>query len=132
MENLRITESIKANLLTAMKWMKFLTVVSIIGLALVALAAVVLPMSGIPQAWLMSLIYIVAIAIYVYPIKKCLNIISSTRKAMNEASQAELEDAADSFRSVLKYMGILCIIVLSIYALLLLCVIIALASGLMA
>ena len=116
MENLRITESIKENLLTAAKWLKFLTVVSIVGVALVALMAMIIPFLAASQGILLFFVYM-AIAIYIYPIVKCLKIVESTRNAMNNASQVDLETAAASLKSLLKYIGILCIIVLSLYAL---------------
>ncbi len=117
MENLRITESIKENLLTAAKWLKFLTVVSIVGVALVALMAMIIPFLAASQGILLFFVYMAAIAIYIYPIVKCLKIVESTRNAMNNASQVDLETAAASLKSLLKYIGILCVIVLSLYAL---------------
>ena len=54
MENLRITEYIQQNLLSATKWLKFMTILGIIGVALVFIAGIVMlfipTYDGVPGA----------------------------------------------------------------------------------
>lgn len=117
MENLRITESIQQNLLSAAKWLKFLTVLGTIGMVFIALPGVLFPFYTGIYGQVIAIIYFAMCALCYYPIKKCYDIVSSTRKAMNNASQDSLELCADNLRSLLKYFGILSIIVIVPYAL---------------
>ena len=120
MENLRITENIQNNLLTATKWLKFMTILSTVGVALFFIIGIVLfipTYDGVPGA-LYGVIYIMLTLLYFYPIKKSFDLIKNTRDAMGNASQMGLEQAAANVKSILKYFGILSIVCLSIYAIL--------------
>ena len=119
MENLRITEYIQQNLLSATKWLKFMTILGIIGVALVFIAGIVMlfipTYDGVPGA-IVGVIYMLLTLLYIYPIKKSFDLIKNTREAMNNASQTSLEDASANFKSILKYFGILAIVCMAIYA----------------
>ncbi|MDO4460950.1 MAG: hypothetical protein Q4C30_00445 [Bacteroidia bacterium] len=115
MENLKITETIKNYLLSSTKWLKFLTIVAVVATAILLIAALILIASGIPQTTILGIAYLILVGLYVYPIIKCFNIICHTRKALKEASQDSLESAADNLHSLLKFLGILTIIVISLY-----------------
>ena len=128
MENLKITESIQQNLLSAVKWLKFLTILGTIGMVLIALCGVIsLFLPSYTGGTAMALKFFVIPGLYYYPIKKGYDIVSSTRDAMNNASQDSLELCVDNLKSVLKYFGILNFVVLSLYALYVLSVLVALA-----
>ena len=128
MENLKITESIQQNLLSAVKWLKFLTILGTIGMVLIALCGVIsLFLPSYTGGTAMALKSFVICGLYYYPIKKGYDIVSSTRDAMNNASQDSLELCVDNLKSVLKYFGILKFVVLSLFALYVLCVLVALA-----
>lgn len=119
MENLRISESIQDNLLASAKWVNFLTIVCIVMMALVAMAGVsfmFMPsIEGVPGK-VMGIVYILLPLLYVYPIKKMLSFVRNTRNAMSVASQASLEDSFSDMHSVLKYWGIITIVMLAVYA----------------
>lgn len=135
MENLRITENIQNNLLTATKWLKFMTILSTVGVALFFIIGIVLlfipTYDGVPGA-LYGVIYMLLTLLYFYPIKKSFDLIKNTREAMGNASQMGLEQAAANVKSILKYFGILSIVCLSIYALILIICFIAIMAGAMA
>ena len=135
MENLRITENIQNNLLTATKWLKFMTILSTVGVALFFIIGIVLlfipTYDGVPGA-LYGVIYMLLTLLYFYPIKKSFDLIKNTRDAMGNASQMGLEQAAANVKSILKYFGILSIVCLSIYALLFVIGFIAIMAGAMA
>ena len=118
MENLEISASIRQNLLSAMKWLKFLAVCGTVFMAIVFVAGVVflfLPdYSGVPVV--VGLVYIVMAFVYIYPLKKTFEIVREVRSALNGNSQTSLEFAALATRSVLKFMGVLTIVALSVYA----------------
>ena len=135
MENLRITENIQNNLLTATKWLKFITILGTVGVALFFIIGIVLlfipTYDGVPGA-LYGVIYMLLTLLYFYPIKKSFDLIKNTREAMGNASQMGLEQAAANVKSILKYFGILSIVCLSIYALILIICFIAIMAGAMA
>ena len=135
MENLRITENIQNNLLSATKWLKFMTILSTVGVALFFIIGIVLlfipTYDGVPGA-LYGVIYMLLTLLYFYPIKKSFDLIKNTREAMGNASQVGLEQAAANVKSILKYFGILSIVCLSIYALILIICFIAIMAGAMA
>lgn len=135
MENLRITENIQNNLLTATKWLKFMTILSTVGVALFFIIGIVLlfipTYDGVPGA-LYGVIYMLLTLLYFYPIKKSFDLIKNTRDAMGNASQMGLEQAAANVKSILKYFGILSIVCLSIYAMLFVIGFIAIMAGAMA
>lgn len=118
MENLEISASIRQNLLSAMKWLKFLAVCGTVCMAIVFVAGVAflfLPdYSGAPVV--VGLVYIVMAFVYIYPLKKTFEIVREVRSALNGNSQTSLEFAALATRSVLKFMGVLTIVALSVYA----------------
>ncbi|MBR6190916.1 MAG: hypothetical protein IKQ68_01970, partial [Prevotella sp.] len=73
MENLRITENIQNNLLTATKWLKLMTILGTVGVALLFIIGIVLlfipTYDGVPGA-VYGAIYILLTLLYFYPIKK--------------------------------------------------------------
>lgn len=135
MENLRITENIQKNLLSATKWLKFMTILGTVGVALLFIIGIVLffipTYDGVPGA-VYGAIYMLLTLLYFYPIKKSFDLIKNTRDAMGNASQMSLEQAAANVKSILKYFGILSIVCLSIYALIFIICFIAIMAGAMA
>ena len=133
MENLRITENIQSNLLSATKWLKFMTILGTVGVALIFIIGVVLlfvpTYDGVPGA-IVGVIYMLLTLLYFYPIKKSFDLIKNTRDAMGNASQMSLEQAAANVKSILKYFGILSIVCMSIYAMIfIVCFIIGFIEG---
>ncbi len=117
LENLKITEGIKNDLLTSAKWTKFLAVTGTVAMVITALAGLCMICIGDGAAQkAMGVCYVIVIALYFYPLKKMFNIVRTTREAMNDVSQESLEQATSNLSSLTKFMGILTIIVLVIYA----------------
>ena len=127
--NLKVTSDMQANLLSGAKWLKFLTVVATVGVVLLLLLSIGcfgLAVAGTTVGeytpgllFCVGCVYLVCVGLYVYPIKKVFSLVKNIREAMNDCSQVGFEDAADDFRSILKYCGIVTIIALGIYALML-------------
>lgn len=122
MENLIITESIKNSLLAASKWLNFLTILAIIGAAFIGIAGICLlliPMAGMERAGAIGIgiIYIILALIYIYPIKKSLSAIRNTQDALYASRQESLDTAATNIHELLRYLGIMSIVILSIYLL---------------
>lgn len=122
MENLIITESIKNSLLAASKWLNFLTILAIIGAAFIGIAGICLlliPMAGMERSGAIGIgiIYIILALVYIYPIKKSLSAIRNTQDALYASRQESLDTAATNIHELLRYLGIMSIVILSIYLL---------------
>lgn len=140
MEGLRITGEIRENTLNGLKWLKFLTVMSVIGVGICAIVSAVCLIGGQNVALafgqssneltIIGFIYLVLVGLYIYPIMLTFNFISNMRRAFAAEDQMSLVEASDCFRSVLKYVGILTIAIIALYALIVVIVIIAAIAGL--
>lgn len=122
-EQLQITASFKEQMLGARKWLKFLTILCTIGMAFMVLAGIVMlfvPSIGgagaeaIPGVFL-GIMYLILALIYLYPIKKCFALVGNIDRAMKQDAQNDLELMAQNTHSVLKFFGIISIIVLCLY-----------------
>lgn len=123
-EELKLTEQTKISLLKAMKWLKFFAVLGVIGIfLLIGMAAIFMIIPGQMDLggykWIASVLYLIIALVYIYPVMKAFAIVSNTRKAINMNDQMSLELAAKDFHVVLKFCGVLTIIILVIYALIL-------------
>lgn len=125
MENneLRITDDIKTTLLSASKWLKLMAVVGAVSMAVLVLAAIAMCFLRTAENTFIAVVYIVMALIYVYPLKKMFDIVSTTRTAMTEDSQPQMEEAVKSTHALVKFLGVLTIITLCIYAIGLLAVV---------
>ena len=114
MENLRINEKIKQNLLTGAKWLKFLIVLACVIMVLYFILAIFccfLPNNSTGLSGLaLAFIYLLVIALYIYPLKKSFELVRNIRSSMNNGDQDSLDQAAENFCSILKYTGILTIL----------------------
>ena len=124
--NLRVTSSMKASLLSSMKWLQFLLIISCIGLGLLLLLAIAMIIFSSalasfddelsPAAMLgMGMLYLFIAALYVYPIVKGFHLVEHTRKALRAGTTSDFEASADDFHAIMKFCGILTIIGLAIY-----------------
>jgi len=129
-----VNEKMKADLLSSAKWAKFLTIVACIGMVFIVLVAILLLAFGsalssvapnVGPTGLLSFIYFVVAAIYIYPIIKGFQFANATKEACLSNNENELARGFDGMRSVLKFMGIITIIILSLYALIFVIAIIA-------
>ena len=122
-----VNNSMKADLLSAAKWAKFLCIVGCIGVALMLIAAIALvalgsklggafPGSAIGGAG-MGLLYLIIVAIYIYPLIKGFQFANATKAACLSDDAAQLVRGFAGLRSLLKFFGILTIIILVLYVL---------------
>ena len=119
MENLSITEGIRQNLLSATKWLKFLTIMGCIGTGLLLIAGgAVLILSHSYSDTFTGILSVLMTLLYIYPIVKSFELIKNIREAMDNASQMSLEASSANVKSLLRYFGILLIVFLSCYVLL--------------
>lgn len=133
--DLTITDTAKAHLLETARWAKFLATISIILMVIGSLVFFVSLIMGASQLnavdssggvgfATMSVIYIVAILLYIYPVMSMYRFATYTRKAFAHGNQSELEKALRYQRNLFKFLGIITIIMLVLYG-----VVIAAAIG---
>ena len=131
---LRVTESAKADLLTAAKWSKFLCVVGSIGIALIVIFAIFLFGAGSLATSMfsempfgsvaMGILYLVIAALYIYPIMKGFQFASGAKAACLSDDENELARGIKGLSSLTQFLGIITIIIMVIYAFVILFVLI--------
>jgi len=139
---LKVTETMKVDLLSAAKWTKFLCVVGCVGVGLMLIAAVCMMFFGalaskmldtmMPLGPLMGVVYIIMAALYIYPILKGFQFANGAKAACLQNDQYQLARGFAGLNSLLRFMGILTIIVISIYAIILVFAILFAAVGIAA
>jgi hypothetical protein len=105
------------------KWTRFLAIVATIEMTLMTLVSIAIIVHG-AQTNFIGLIYIIIIAICFYPIKKAFDLAGHMKNSALQTDSEELECGLDDLRGILKYMGILTIIMMVPYALFIIVVII--------
>jgi len=124
-EELKLTEQAKTSLVKAMRWLQFFAVLGVLVIILLILMAIffvvaptVLQTEALGNAsFAVAALYVIIALLYLYPVKKAFNVVSNTRKAINENDSMSLELAAKAFHAMLKFCGILTIIVIVAYVL---------------
>ncbi|MEZ5015495.1 MAG: hypothetical protein R2800_00455 [Flavipsychrobacter sp.] len=122
---LEITEFIKLDLREAAKWGKFLSVVGFIGLGFMILAGFVMALvlsaamdglgaSPFPSSGI-GVMYIIFAGIYFYPIYALLKFSTKMKTAVNFNDGVALTESFRYLKGMLRYMGIITIVVLCIY-----------------
>ena len=132
---LQITESMKKNLLEATKWIKFMNVIGSVGIVIMAFVGLVTFFWGLRDSYgngekiYIGLIYVAISAVYYPLLKKAFTFVKQARNACQNDDELELEGMFDSLRYVSRYSGIICAVVLGIYALVIIAIIIEAIIG---
>ena len=130
---LQITESMKKNLLEATKWIKFMNVIGSVGIVIMALTGLVTFFLGLrdsnSEEIYAGLIYVAISAVYYPLLKKAFTFVKQARNVCQNDDELELEGMFDSLRYVSRYSGIICAVVLGIYALAIIAIIIGAVIG---
>lgn len=122
-QNMSITEGMKADLLTTVKWGKFLVILGWIGMVLLGFVCLILLLLGMfmqggsPDLMGMGCAYIVIIALYIYPLLRAGTFCGAIKAACQKDDQDSLSAGFKAQRQLLKYVGMLSIVALVIYAL---------------
>lgn len=116
----------KDYLLETAKWGKFLAIVGYIGLGLLILAALVviigfsalgsLETAGLPMS-IMGIMYLILAVLYYFPVTYLYRFSSQMKSGIKSNDQEKVTFAAENLKSMFKFMGIVTVVMLSIYAL---------------
>lgn len=121
---LTVTEAMKQNLLSATKWIKFLNIVGCIGVGFLMLMAIIVFISAVSNPYngnaYASVVWVIIAGVYIVPIRRIFTFIEQARNVCLYEDQDDFEGMFDSLRYVSRYIGIVTIVVLSIYTVIIL------------
>ena len=117
---MRVNESMKANLLSAAKWAKFICIVGCIGVGFaVVFGIAMLALGSIASKMYtdkpLGVIYLLVAAIYIYPLIKGFQFANATKAACLSDDENELARGISGLNDLLKFTGYLTIICLILY-----------------
>ena len=113
--NLEVSESVKSSLDTMVYWSKFLAILGYIGVAFMVLAGVI--MFFLPDGMgFLGFIYLIIAVLYYYPASYLYKFATNTRHALNSNIQSALNDGLSNLSSNFKFVGIMTVIIISLYA----------------
>lgn len=129
---LTINSEIKGYLLETSKWGKFLAVIGYAGMGLLFLLGVVFIVGfsifssfssvGFPMK-IMGFVYILIAVSYYFPLNYLYKLSIQLKQGINSINQQTVTSGFENLKSLFKFMGILTIVVLSIYALIIIAIV---------
>ena len=120
-----ITEEIKSYILETAKWAKFLSIVGFVGIGLIVIVGLVMLIVGSEMesfgntsaTGLVIVIYFIIAVLYFLPVYYLYNFAKHIRYGLRSEDQYSLTTGFENLKSHYKYVGIMMIIVLSLYVL---------------
>lgn len=118
-----VTESMKSDLLCAAKWAKFLCIVGCVGVAIMLIASLGMIVIGglltkalpdMPFGPALGFLYLIIAALYIYPLMKGFQFANATKAACLYNDQYQLARGVTGLKDLIKFTGILTIVVISI------------------
>ena len=110
-KKLTVNEAAKFHLTGAAKWIKTISIIGLIMcIFLVVVAIFMFSVDYVPGAKVAGLIYLIAAAIYVYPIVKGFAMNTHAKLAIASNNEDELAQSFSNLRSAATYIGVLAII----------------------
>ncbi|RDV12550.1 hypothetical protein DXT99_22555 [Pontibacter diazotrophicus] len=141
---LRITPPSAEFLRTAARWGKFLAIIGFVMIGFMVLMALGIGafMSGMMQGMnnttgvmsalgssFFSIFYLLFALLYFFPVLYLYRFSSKVQRALDLQSETEIDEAFKNLKSLLKFMGVLTIIVLAFYVLSILVVFLGIGIG---
>lgn len=138
---LHLDENAKSHLKETAKWTKLLSIVGFVTVGFLILFGLVMmfsigslgdkysQISGMgSMGAVMGIVYILMAGLYLYPILKLYHFSDFAKKALASHDSHMLTQALEAQKSMYKFMGILTVIVLAIYAIIIVFTLIGLAA----
>lgn len=132
--NVKIDNEIRNYLTETVKWGKFLAIMGYIGTGFLILAGLVMLVAGtafskltenVFPAGVLGLVYIAIGVAYFFPARYLYNFSAKTKEGLLTDNQEAMTAGFSNLKSIFKFMGILTIVILGLYALILVGAIIA-------
>ena len=119
--NLEVSESVKISLDTMVYWSKFLAILGYIGIGFMILGGVSLMFSGSSLdagvSFGLGFMYLIMTVLCYFPVSYLYKFATNTRHALNSDSQNSLNDGLSNLSSNFKFVGVMTVVVMSLYAL---------------
>ena len=126
--SLVLTEQILAYLNETRRWAKFLAIMGFVGVGLIVILALsigalvnfISSLSPTPlpfPAFLLTVIYLLVALLYFFPVLYLYRFSTKMEFALTRKDQQELTSSFENLKSVFKFLGIMTIVVLTLYAL---------------
>lgn len=120
-DKLKITNSIKQNLITTAKWARFLAIVGFIFTGFLGIASLIMLVTAMTTGFaplvLMGLVYVVLTVVMLFPGLYLIRFAGSIEKGLNSNKQGEFDYGIENLKSLFKFMGIYTIVLIGIYIL---------------
>lgn len=122
LRSIRLTENSLTFMAEVVKWAKFLAICSFVGLSIMVLMGVGVillqfqgQVNGI-QAIVMGIFYILMATLYFFPAFYLYRFATASADAIKNLDEDNLEEGLENLKSLFRFTGILMIVVLSLYA----------------
>ena len=121
-----INDEIKKSLTVISKWTKFLAILGFVGLGFIVVAAIFMVVmgnyysqydGGDVSTHIKALFYIILAVVYYFPLNYLIKSAKSFKKAVMSDDQEILNSGFANLKSHFNYMGILAIVLISLYIL---------------
>jgi hypothetical protein len=126
--SIELTSEIKGYLLETSKWGKFIAIVGFVGLGILAVIGILMVIGfsflgsfnkNFPM-WIGGIVYIIMSVIYYFPTVYLYKFSTMIKQGLQSEGGVVLADGFLNLKKVFKFIGILTIVILSIYVLVLL------------
>ena len=122
MTGMFVNQSMKDDLLCSAKWMAFLCIIGCIGVVLMIILGSIILAVGSAHSVIgagAGFLYLILAAIYIYPLIKGFQFANGTKAACLTDNASQLARGFSGLSAMLKFFGIITIIILIIYAIVL-------------
>ena len=128
--NLSVTEQAKAYLKESAKWTKFLSILGFIGIGFMVIAALFMgvimgsvggaynagAMAGLSSG-IITIVYLAMAALYFFPVMYLYKYSVRMKEALQSSNSDTLTEAFSNLKSHYKFIGVLTIVIISLYVL---------------
>ncbi len=118
-EKLKISNSIKENLIITAKWARFLAVIGFIFVGILGIASLFLIVTSLASGYgpliFISFVYIILTVVMLFPALYLIRFAMATEKGLGSNKQGEFDYAIENMKSLFKFTGIYTIVMIALY-----------------
>jgi ABC-type multidrug transport system fused ATPase/permease subunit len=124
-ESIKLTDLALSYLKESAKWCKFLSILGFVGIGLMFIVAIFfairmsdMSMSVVPfPNAVLALVYLVLAIVYFFPVYYLYKYANATSKAINSKDSKLLQEGMENLKSHHKFLGVMSLVFISMYAL---------------
>lgn len=118
-EKLKISNSIKENLMITAKWARFLAIVGFIFVGILGIASLFLIVTSLASGYgpliFISFVYIILTIVMLFPALYLIRFAAAAEKGLGSNKQGEFDYAIENMKSLFKFSGIYTIVMIALY-----------------